>query len=168
MSAFLSAPIALTVTTCFNRSTRSSPRTTPEMWELEYVVKQAYVLHESFYHTTWSSGKILGQDAKIMNAWTQALEYCDRKAADSVDKGCKIEAKELELDPERAKSMEFPTQHFPICSKAKNVTAAEMEKPIFHCNATYLAWLVEHMLIDALHAGYVAPKEGVKTPLPIW
>lgn len=123
------------------------------------------VPNESSFHTARASREVLAREVKIMDAWTQALEYSEGEDAEKKDEDFWIEEGELELDLERAQVMEDTTQELVTRSVGQDLISAEMERWTSHCNAFLLAELLEDELIYALQVGYDATKNGVKTPL---
>lgn len=91
-----------------------------------------------------------------MDAWMQALKDCEDEDEDIVDKEINIEDKELDLNRERAKVTEGPTQEFGTGLEVQTMIAAEMKTSRSHRNCLLLAEVVEDKLIDTLQVEYDA------------
>lgn len=65
---------------------------------------------------------------KIMDAWTEVLEDCDRKEADEIDEDIRIEDENLELDRDRAETTAYPAQNFFTHLEVQLLVAADMEQ----------------------------------------
>lgn len=78
-----------------------------------------------------------------MNKMTQALEDHSGRDANSVEGDIQIEDEEVELDLERAQTVEDPIQDFFSRSEVEAVKTAETENSKSHRNALVSAGLVK-------------------------
>lgn len=123
----------------FNSSTGSNRNVILDVDEPNRPMRRLNERYEFFHHMTRASWEVLAPEDKNKDKWTPALEDRDSREAYIGDEDIDIEDEELELYCDQSQMTEHSTQVFVVCSKVKNMIAAEMEN--LTSTVMLLCWL---------------------------